>query len=358
MNSDSKYQPEDIEFILLNCHYNELNDVQREFVSEIVNSEEEYDLMRQTLINITESSQNKVKIVPPHSIKNKLMAEFEKSDSSRLIWWPNLVGFLFPRGKGFVAKPGVQMAFAMSLLAGLIVLIPWSEINQDQRNLAHQEVDPIQKDFLPKVSIEPISENNFEEIKKAENILISLLDSNSMATNTLNNSNLAANVTNIVEPDADDETLYVAGLISEVTQEFEISSNAVIGKDKTFDTYKVGTGALEGNKWGEMNEEREVIKDDLVLGRSDFKTSSENDQVEIVMDDNHTVETVKGDEALNKSLVNSDISDVLSTQSKTEVVALMESVIDNQLKNGLKKSERTRSIKDEIELIDLLFTAM
>ncbi|MBT6029303.1 MAG: hypothetical protein HOH13_03275, partial [Crocinitomicaceae bacterium] len=60
MNQDSKYQPEDIEFILLNCDYEDLDTEQMAFVSEMIESKEEYMLMRRTLINIAEVAPNKV----------------------------------------------------------------------------------------------------------------------------------------------------------------------------------------------------------------------------------------------------------------------------------------------------------
>ena len=42
MSSELKYQPEDIEFILLNKDFNELNKEERRFVDEFIKSEEEY----------------------------------------------------------------------------------------------------------------------------------------------------------------------------------------------------------------------------------------------------------------------------------------------------------------------------
>ncbi|MBL4706023.1 MAG: hypothetical protein JKY54_15970 [Flavobacteriales bacterium] len=140
MSTELKYQPEDIEFILLNKEYHDLDQEQKAFMSEFVDSEDEYLLMRGTLLNITQSAHPEVDIVPAYSIKDALMAEFDKEEQRAGGWLTNVLGRLFPQGQPFARKPGVQLSFMVCTVVLVAVLIPWNELSQEQNNVAQHVV--------------------------------------------------------------------------------------------------------------------------------------------------------------------------------------------------------------------------
>ncbi len=138
MSAEVKYQPEDIEFFLLNKEYGELSAAELEFVSEFIQTEEEYTLMRGTMMGIAETVHPEVEVVAPYAIKDALMAEFEKKGNRAAGWWSQLTGFLFPSGRSLIAKPGIQIGVLTSLALVVAFVIPWGGFEQEN-GLAYQQ---------------------------------------------------------------------------------------------------------------------------------------------------------------------------------------------------------------------------
>lgn len=154
MSTDVKYQPEDIEFILLNKEYHELDQEELKFVNEFISSEEEYLLMRGTLLGITETVQPEIEVVPSYSVKDALMAEFEKEGRGAAAWWNNVMGFLFPTDRSLFRKPGVQMAFVACSLLLVVTIVPWGDVAREKNDLAFQEVEETAEGVIDDLELE------------------------------------------------------------------------------------------------------------------------------------------------------------------------------------------------------------
>lgn len=349
MNQDSKYLPEDIEFILLNCDYKDLDTEQLAFVSEIIETEEEYLLMRRTLINIAEVAPRKVDIVPPYAIKNKLMSEFERGGSRRLSWWSHMIEILFPKEKGFTAKPGIQMAFTLSLLALIIVVIPWGDLNPNQSSLALQETNLEDKEPLSEAT-ETILEKSKEETISIENNLRTFQDS---ITTFSNSSDLNQPFSNPVvsEELAESES---DNVVSDDLSRTILDERIV--KDNKPSVYKDRSSSLKADVVNPSNKKEAIDKDFSVEEHSFAGQISAVNEAEDKQEDF----TLGVDSELNKAVENSDFTGTTIPPVISEEVMLMESVSvrmgnTNKEQNSPK---RTRSLQADKELIDLLYTAM
>lgn len=109
-----KYDPEDIESLMIHKSFTDLYPEERTFVLKHLDSELEYESMRKTLISV-QSRDRSDRISPPPSMKKELMAMMEKDKKKGFVIWLN--GF-FP----FVSEGSRVPAFAMGGL-GLAVLV-------------------------------------------------------------------------------------------------------------------------------------------------------------------------------------------------------------------------------------------
>ena len=82
MQSEPKYESLDMEQLLLHKSYYELGDDEREFALQHIDSEQEYEDLRKTLLNIEFSSESEELIAPPPRIKEELMAAFASVQGS------------------------------------------------------------------------------------------------------------------------------------------------------------------------------------------------------------------------------------------------------------------------------------
>lgn len=129
MQSEPKYESLDIEQLLLHKSFYELADDEREFAMQHIDSEQEYEDMRKTLLNIGFSTESEELIAPPPRIKEELMAAFdEESNKKPIVIWLNSIGaVLFPEGKSFYRQPGFQTAMAAMIVIAFLVLGPMDD---------------------------------------------------------------------------------------------------------------------------------------------------------------------------------------------------------------------------------------
>jgi len=360
MSSKIKYEPEDIEYILLNKEYNDLDAEQRKFVDEFVHSEEEYLLMRRTLLSISNTAGPQVEIVPPYAIKDRLMAEFDKEDSMSIAaWWKSVSGFLFPVGRPLFSKPGFQMSLVACSVILIVVLIPWGDLNQQHENVAYQEVK----------ETEPGPPQ---------------LDNKANATGKLSEKG---------EVTALDEEEKGKVLVSDLELEFneapELKENmerlTTVAETVVLDSIASG---LAGGYFGDVAntpmkdgwssedvEDKYAREGDIV---SPSKSSELNKRLvseEMVVEaEKRDLDDVKNsaadlDNAVSNGVFNSQ--DISSSEIGSNEDVLLESITvnaagasrSNQKKRFKEKAETdlprlSRSLGDEQELIDLLFTAM
>ncbi len=116
MKQFSKYDPEDIESLLLYKQFNELYPEEKEFVLRHLEGIEEYESMRRMLLELKNSEGTDEWLTPDPSIKKALMAEFARERKGRFGIWLNSL-FAMPERPIYMQR-GVQWSFGVALIAG------------------------------------------------------------------------------------------------------------------------------------------------------------------------------------------------------------------------------------------------
>ncbi|MFN6378195.1 MAG: hypothetical protein ACK4WD_02905 [Flavobacteriales bacterium] len=128
MRPFEKYDPEDIESLLITKQFAELYPEEKEFVLRHISDEEQYNSMRKMLIEIREISKSDDLLMPDASIKKNLMAEFNREKKGRFSVWLNSL-FAAPEVPWF-RQSGVQMAFGIGVvLIGVWGIMKWNNAN-------------------------------------------------------------------------------------------------------------------------------------------------------------------------------------------------------------------------------------
>jgi hypothetical protein len=110
MNKDFKYDPEDLESLILHKHFTELLPDEREFVLKHIDSETEYEHLRETLMQ-SMTAFNEEEFTPPPALKRDLMQEFNRHHRQQPIWtvWLNSL-FAVSKNRPFYLQPAFQLA--------------------------------------------------------------------------------------------------------------------------------------------------------------------------------------------------------------------------------------------------------
>lgn len=116
MKQFSKYDPEDIESLLLHKQFNELYPEEKEFVLRHLDGVEEYESMRRMLLELKNSEGTDEWLTPDPSIKKALMAEFARERKGRFSIWLNSL-FAMPERPIYMQR-GVQWSFGVAVIAG------------------------------------------------------------------------------------------------------------------------------------------------------------------------------------------------------------------------------------------------
>jgi hypothetical protein len=119
MKFESKYDPEDIESLLLHKQFNELYPEEKEFVLRHLENEQEYESMRSVLMELKNISSSDEWLEPDASIKKNLMREFSSEKKSRFVIWLNSL-FAFP-DRPWYSQRGVQISFGIFILGFMLL---------------------------------------------------------------------------------------------------------------------------------------------------------------------------------------------------------------------------------------------
>ena len=119
MKFESKYDPEDIESLLLHKQFNELYPEEKEFVLRHLENEQEYESMRSVLLELKNISSSDEWLEPDASIKKNLMREFSSEKKSRFVIWLNSL-FAFP-DRPWYSQRGVQISFGIFILGFMLL---------------------------------------------------------------------------------------------------------------------------------------------------------------------------------------------------------------------------------------------
>lgn len=118
-----KYDPEDLEFLILHKQFNELYAEEKAFVLQHIESEEEYNELRTTLFILYDQSREGEMLEPDPSIRESLMAEFGSEKKGGFRVWLNSV---YISDRPWHKQPVVRLALA-ACLTGLALIFFWPE---------------------------------------------------------------------------------------------------------------------------------------------------------------------------------------------------------------------------------------
>lgn len=126
MDDKRKYDPEDIESLMMHKAFEELYPEEKTFILEHLDSSEEYESMRKTLLTVIDASNDHDRIVPDPAIKDALLAEFgSQKRGGFTIWLNSVLAWLAPPKIEWYRKPAYQLVMATAvLLIGVFVFLP------------------------------------------------------------------------------------------------------------------------------------------------------------------------------------------------------------------------------------------
>lgn len=121
MKKDRKYDPEDIESLLMHKQFYELYPEEKEFVLQFIEGPEEYESMRKTLFELRNASKNGEWLDPDPSLKAELMKEFATENKSGFRVWLNSL-FVMPEVIWY-KQPAFRLAMATCVVVFGIVIV-------------------------------------------------------------------------------------------------------------------------------------------------------------------------------------------------------------------------------------------
>lgn len=128
MKQQEKYDPEDIESLLLNKQFYELYPEERAFVLKHLEDESEYNRLRRLLLEIHEIAASDDLLTPDSSIKRHLMNEIKKEKKGKFTIWLNSL-FASPELPWWKQR-GMQLSLGVMLI--LIAVGAFSLLYQNE----------------------------------------------------------------------------------------------------------------------------------------------------------------------------------------------------------------------------------
>lgn len=180
-NNYTTYQQDELDALLISKDYSELNEKEKELLKEHISSEKEYEMMRNTLINVKNSFSREEELIPDESFKSDLMERFrtlhsKKSDS----FWNKLRNGLLPEGKNFFMTPAFQLSSMAILVVGFSVY--FLNNSNDQATVALNENPEKTENGIPvKPSEETITGGTDENSEQPVDSRLGFLEEDSKA---------------------------------------------------------------------------------------------------------------------------------------------------------------------------------
>lgn len=309
----------DIEFYLLNREYNELKGDEKKLVDEQISSEQEFNELKAILQGVSSVFLDEPELLPDPKIKAQLLKEFNSNRPATGYWSNGIILTLFPREKKLFHKPGIQfigLAASIALIIGIFINV--------EKPVSHQEVaqHKTQKEDLTPVVAEEIEgeiENKnqkFAEEKEAEKQNSLIEESEEESINQGQDKNIEINY-----------------------QKFNSLSDA---NNETISNFDKETNNTSSNSL------------DIVNYLSEDQNKTELDESETNYD-----LVVSGDvpaTSMTESAGNAEIDDFSVEASKNVSTGSNTKPVDRSPKKD--KSDNSRSLSEDAELISLLYTAM
>lgn len=161
MEKGQKYDPEDLESLMIHKSFEELYPEEKEFVLRHLDGPAEYESMRLTLIAVQEKLHKGRGIQPRPEIKSELLAKFntQRSTPAWIIWLNGLLTFRMP-----------ELKWAVPVSIAAMVLFGWIFFFDNQSPMAklaerNESIEEIKRPFVKEES--PSQTENSAELPPA-----------------------------------------------------------------------------------------------------------------------------------------------------------------------------------------------
>ncbi len=168
MKTPEKYDPEDIESLMLHKQFSELYPEEKEFVLRHLESEEEYTSMRLMMIELKDIVREEGQETPDKRIKAALLKEFNSGEKKSIVVWLNS---LFISPTPMYRRPAFYGMAAVFI--GVIGFVFFFNSNDSTRAQLADNVSS--KDSLTPQALPDSSANTFVEIPKVDTSNASVL---------------------------------------------------------------------------------------------------------------------------------------------------------------------------------------
>lgn len=151
-----------IDELLRNKPFQELEPGEKDFVMEEVNSESEYNALRNTTLLIDNAIAQEEEIAPNPKIKESLLNQFETDNRTKVIWLNTVGAWLVPSGKRVYQMPVAQIAATIAIVIG--ATFTFNLLTETQEN------DMVAQNLTEETTSEEIApESNAEENTEVNN---------------------------------------------------------------------------------------------------------------------------------------------------------------------------------------------
>lgn len=184
MGIEDRYDPEDIEKLMIEKPYTELLDEERAFVLKHVANELEYEQIRSTMFAIKGNIGDEGSIAPRPDMRRELIAAFKEERKKSFQYWLNGIGALFLPKQGHAFWTPIARLATIALLVGGVWIgyQQWRSIT-DQQQVAELKQETL-KDHKTSNEVENAIGNNSglldqesnQELTPASDIAVSEVD--------------------------------------------------------------------------------------------------------------------------------------------------------------------------------------
>lgn len=165
MKKVMKYDPEDIESLLMHKEFSDLYPEEKEFVLRHIDSPSEYSSLRKTLIEVMDASKNDPWLDPDPEIRENLLAQLAREDKKGFTVWLNSL-FAAPQLPWF-RQPAFRYATVGLAVVAVIATI-WVMNDKPEADTLAQKDNPTYKE--EQTTITPLDSAQSEEVLIAENV--------------------------------------------------------------------------------------------------------------------------------------------------------------------------------------------
>lgn len=217
MNERYTYDPEDLESLMRHKSFSELYPEEREFVLKHLSGEDEYTSMRTLLETLESAPDDTTPLREDH--KAEVMAAYRQAKHRPQFSLNQFFAFLWPADRNFYQRPAFALGVVVLLIAGFVVLDPFSPNTSDGLLAEHVEKTGTETETETEMETETEAETGTEaEIE---------MDADSFREETDSESQVAesADVNKRVLPESVEEVM-ADELLAEVDDEEIIEEDA------------------------------------------------------------------------------------------------------------------------------------